>query len=97
MEAVKDRSSVHAVALVDERDRIVAGTGAPHDLTGLARIARKVVRGECNLDHEEVTRGTDVLARGVHAGGRTLYFAALGERVTRLPEAAQAVERILAS
>jgi hypothetical protein len=97
MEAVADRSDVHAVALVDEGGRIVAGTGMPKELGGLARIAGKVARGELNFDADEVTKDTDVLARGVRAGGRTFYLAALGERVRRMPDAARAVARILAA
>ena len=36
VEAVRDRSDVHAVALIDEAGRIVAGTGMLTDLKGLA-------------------------------------------------------------
>jgi hypothetical protein len=95
MEAVHDRSAVHAVALVDDAGRIVAGTGMPRELTGLARIAGKVARGEHNLEACDVTKDTDVMSRGVRAAGKTFYLAALGDRVSRMPDAARAVARIL--
>lgn len=97
MEAVHDRSEVRAIALVDGIGKIVAGTGTARDLAALSWIAGPVSRGEPCIDLGHVTADTDVLARAVHAGGRTLYLAALGERVRRMPDAARAVERILAS
>jgi hypothetical protein len=96
MEAVHDRSAVHAVALVDDAGHIVAGTGMARDLSGLARIAGKVARGEHNLEACDVTRNTDVMSRGVRVAGKTFYLAALGEHVRRMPDAARAVSRILA-
>jgi hypothetical protein len=96
-EAVADRSDVSAVAIVDDAGRIVAGTGMPRALVGLSRIAGPVARGEACLDLGHVTRDTDVLARRVDASGRTLYLAALGTRVRRMPDAARAIERIVAA
>jgi hypothetical protein len=95
IEAVADRSDVSAVAIVDDVGRIVAGTGMPRALVGLSRIAGPVARGEACIDLGHVTRDTDVLAREVDAAGRTLYLAALGTRVRRMPEAARAIQRIV--
>ena len=97
MEALLDRSEVRAVALVGDDGRIVAGTGMPRDLVGLALIAKPLARGEPCLDVEEVTRGTDVLTRGFQAGGRTVYLAALGTRVRHMTDAVRGVERILSA
>jgi hypothetical protein len=96
-EAVADRSDVSAVVLVEQGGRIVAGTGMPREIVGLSRIAGPIARGEPCVDMGHVTRDTDVLARGIEAGGRTLYLAALGTRVRRMPEAARAVQRILSA
>ncbi len=97
MEAVADRSEVRSVALVDERRRIVAGMGMPRDLAGLAKVAGGVARGERPVEFESVTEGTDLLARGITLGDRTLYLAALGTRVRRMSDAANAVARIFAA
>jgi len=97
MEALLDRSEVRAVALIEDNGRILAGTGMPRDLVGLALIAKPLARGEPCLDVEEVTRGTDVLTRGFRAGGRTVYLAALGTRVRHMTEAVRGVERIMAA
>jgi hypothetical protein len=65
---------------------------------GLSHIAGPVARGEPCLDLGHVTRDTDVLSRRVEAAdGRTLYLAALGTRVRRMPDAARAVQRILSA
>jgi hypothetical protein len=94
-EAVADRSDVSAVAIVDDAGRIVAGTGMPRALVGLSRIAGPVARGEACVDLGHVTRDTDVMARRVDAACGTLYLAALGSRVRRMPEAARAIQRIV--
>ena len=97
VEAVRDRSDVHAVALIDEGGRIVAGTGMLTDLKGLAQIAGTAVGGQRSPAFDEVTVGTDVMARAIHGGNTTLYLAALGTRVAKMPDAARAVSRIVAA
>ena len=94
IEAVADRSEVHAVALVDDNGHIVAGCGMPSDLAGLAKLAGPVTRAQSSACFEEVTQGTDYFARGVHARGKTLYLSALGSRVRRMNDAAAAIARI---
>jgi hypothetical protein len=94
IEAVADRSDVHAIALVSDEGRILAGTGVPRDLAGLARIAGPVARREKCEELERATEGTDVMVRAFAVGATTLYLAALGERVMRMGDALRAVERI---
>ena len=95
VEAVADRSDVHAVALVDGHGRIVAGCGMPHDLVGLAKLAGPVARAQSSECFEDVTRGTDFFARDVSAGRGTMYLTALGSRVRRMHDAAVAIARIV--
>jgi hypothetical protein len=97
VEAVKDRSEVRAVAVIDGDDRILAGTGMPHELSGLARIAGRVAQGEPCAELDDVTHETDLLTCGFAASGKTMYLAALGTRVNKMPEAVRAVRRILAT
>jgi hypothetical protein len=103
VEAVHDRSAVFAVALVDERGRIVAGTGMPRDVAGLARIAERTAQGETSQEIDEVAGGLDVLARAIpfaeitHDGEprvARVFLAALGTRVRRMHEASAAILRI---
>ena len=94
VEAVADRSEVHAVALVDDEGHIVAGCGMPHDLAGLAKLAGPLARAQSSACFEDVTRGTDYFARGVPVRGKTLYLTALGSRVRRMNDAAVAIARI---
>jgi hypothetical protein len=96
VEAVADRSDVEAVVLVDDAGHIVAGTGMPIDVRDLARVAQPIARG----DRDAISRvadGSDVLARRVVLGDRSLYFAALGTHVRKMTDAARAVERIFAA
>jgi hypothetical protein len=94
IEAVLDRSDVKCAALVDSTDaRIVAGAGTAADLKELARMAQRVARGDTSL----IGGTDDVIAREIVLPGRTLVIAALGSRVRRLPEAANAVARICAA
>lgn len=96
VEAVADRSGVRALVLVDDAGRIVAGTGRPGELPGLARAARDVAwrRGSA-AQVDALTRGADVTARSVATRDGMLYLAALGDRVTGVGDAVRAVQRIL--
>ncbi|HWL86335.1 MAG TPA: hypothetical protein VNO21_11065 [Polyangiaceae bacterium] len=94
LEAVADRSEVEAVALVDTRGNIVAGTGLPHDLAGIARVAGPVARGEECVDFDVVTATSDLFLRSIDAGDESLYLVALGSRVRKMNDAAMAVTRI---
>jgi hypothetical protein len=91
IESLADRSEVRAVALVNERGRILAGTGSAPDLRGLARLAGPI---EDHEDFEEVTRGTDLFARPVPFATGTAYLAALGTRMRRLGDAVNGIARI---
>jgi hypothetical protein len=95
MEALADRSEVEAVALVDKKGSIVAGTGLPHDLAGIAKIAGPVARGEECADLDTVTANTDLFLRTVDAGPESWFLVALGSRVRKLNDAAMAVTRIV--
>ena len=93
VEAVLDRSDVKCAALIDGNARIVAGAGTAADLVALARIASAVARGDAGaIDVDD-----DVIAREIPLPGGTLVLAALGDRVRRLPDAANAVARICAA
>ncbi len=94
VEAVLDRSDVKCAALIDAGSaRIVAGAGTAADLVALARVAGAVARGDAGgLDMDD-----DVIARAIPLPGRTLVLAAIGNRVRRFPDAANAVARICAA
>ncbi|WP_394832831.1 hypothetical protein LVJ94_40645 [Pendulispora rubella] len=94
LEAVADRSEVEAVALVDTRGNIVAGTGLPQDLAGIARVAGPVARGEECVEFDLVTATSDLFLRSVPAGDESLYLVALGSRVRKMNDAANAITRI---
>ncbi len=94
MESLADRSEVHAVALVDEEGRIVAGMGMPNELAGLAKIARGGIRREPSDQFEEVTRGTDFFGKEIPLAGGRVFLAALGRRVRKMSDAAVAIDRI---
>ena len=96
MEALADRSpEVAAVALIDETGTIVAGTGMPHELVGLAKIAAPLARGEHAPEFDEVTEGTDLLMRDFKVGDNAFVLAALGTRVRRMHDCVRGVGRIL--
>jgi len=98
VESVADRSGVRALVLVDDRGRIVAGTGMPDEVVGLARTARDVAwRRASPADVDAAMPGRDVTARAVVAPDGMLYFAALGDRMSGLGDAVRAVSRILAA
>lgn len=97
--AVARRSFVCAVAVVDDAGNVLAGAGRHEDLDDLKRVAGPAARGDRGPAFWESTRGTDLLTRPVRVGERgaerTVYLAALGARVRRMPDAARAVARIL--
>jgi len=95
VEALYDRSEARAVALIDEQGRIVAGTGMPNDLSGLAKIGPPMARGEACEEFDATTEGTDFFARGIGLDDGTLYLAALGTRLRRMYETVRGVSRIL--
>jgi hypothetical protein len=96
VEAVADRSDVPALVLLDDAGRIVAGMGMPNDVLGLVRTARNVAWGHATAaDIDAATGGRDVTTRSVATRQGTLYFAALGDRVTAVGDAVRAVQRIL--
>ncbi len=90
VEAVADRSEVHAIAVVDSDARIVAGTGYPEPLRDLARLAGD--GGPASPRFEEATQGTDYF--GCAAAGE-VSLVAFGERIPRLPDVVRSVKRIL--
>jgi hypothetical protein len=98
VESVADRSGVRALVLVDDRGHIVAGTGMPDEVVGLALSARDVAWQRASVATvDRMTRGRDVTARSVATPDGMLYFAALGDRMAGLGDAMKAVHRILAA
>jgi hypothetical protein len=95
IEAVADRSAVRAVALVNGRGRLLAGTGTPADLAGLARLAGPIARGEDCPDFDDITRDTDFFTRAVEVQSSTVYLAALGTRIRRMQDAVNGIGRIV--
>lgn len=94
VESVADRSGVRALVLVDDGGRIVAGTGMPDEVVGLAQSARDVAWQRASpATVDAVTRGRDVTARSVATRDGMLYFAALGDRMSGLGDALRAVHR----
>jgi hypothetical protein len=99
IESVADRSGAQALVLVDETGCVVAGTGMPTDVVGLARTTRDVAwRRASPAAVDEATRGHghDIAARTVATPDGPLYFGALGDGMTRVGDAVRAVQRILA-
>lgn len=94
-EAVRERSDVSAVAIVDASGSVLTGVGTAAELALLEQTASPAASGTWARDLDERTRGTDVLARGFDARGMRFYLAALGTRVRAMPEATRAVQRIL--
>jgi predicted regulator of Ras-like GTPase activity (Roadblock/LC7/MglB family) len=95
LEAVKQRSDVTSIAVVDARGLVISGTGSPRELAILGAVAAPVAAGTVNELCERLTAGTDVMSKPVRSRRGTLYLAALGARVGRMHEAARGVERIL--
>ncbi|HEY6460403.1 MAG TPA: hypothetical protein VIY73_09635 [Polyangiaceae bacterium] len=98
VESVADRSDVRALVLLDDGGHIVAGTGMPEEVAGLARAALDVAwRRASAREVDTLTKGADVTARPVPTRDGMMYFAALGDRMSGLGDALRAVHRILAA
>lgn len=97
LEAVRERSSVTSIAVVDARGGIVSGTGHARELAVLSAVAANVAAGVVTELCERLTVGTDVVATAVTTDTGKVYLAALGERVGRMSDAARGVARILAA
>lgn len=95
MEAVRERSEVSSVALVDTRGFVVSGAGPDEELWILGAIAAPVASGTVNEVCECLTEGTDVISRGVSTVDGTIFIAALGDKVSRMTDAVRAVSRIM--
>ena len=97
VEMLADRSGAPALVLVDDAGHIVAGTGMPGEVAGLAHTARDVAwRRASPADIDAATSGQDVTARTVATREGFVYFAALGNGMARVGEAVRAVQRIYA-
>ena len=95
LEAVRDRSDITSIAVVDERGLLVAGEGPERELLVLGAVAAPAAAGDFDAACERLTVGTDVVACPVELAEQTMYLAALGKRVSRMPEAALGVAPIL--
>lgn len=93
--AVKERSDVTSIAVVDARGLVISGTGTARELAILGAVAEPIAAGTVTDLCERLTAGTDVFSRAVRSPRGTMYLAALGDRVGRMHEAARGVERIL--
>lgn len=93
--AVKDRSEVSSIAVVDAHGRVISGMGTAQELAILGAVAQPVAGGTLNGLCERLTEGTDVMAKALKSQLGTMYLAALGTRVGRMHEAARGIERIL--
>jgi hypothetical protein len=93
--AVKGRSDVTSIAIVDSRGLVVSGMGSAQELAILGAVAEPIAGGTVSDLCERLTAGTDVLAKAVKSSHGTMYLAALGTRVGRMHEAARGIERIL--
>ena len=95
LESVRERSAISSIAVVDARGLVVAGTGPERELLVLGAVAAPAASGTFDAACERLTSGTDILSCPLALGGSTMYLAALGERVSRMPEAARSAARIL--
>jgi hypothetical protein len=93
--AVKERSEITSIALIDSRGLVISGMGTSRELAILGAIAQPVAGGKVTAACERLTVGTDVIAKAVRSPRGTMYLAALGDRVGRLTDATQGIERIL--
>lgn len=95
LSAVKERSDVTSIAIVDARGLVISGMGTARELAILGAVAEPIAGGTVTGACERLTVGTDVLSKAVRSSRGTMYLAALGARVGRMHEAARSVERIL--
>jgi hypothetical protein len=94
--AVKERSDVTSIAIIDAHGLVVSGMGTAQELAILGAVAAPIADGQITDMCERLTAGTDVMAKAVSSARGTMYLAALGSRVGRMHEAARGIERILA-
>jgi hypothetical protein len=97
LDAVRERSDISSIAIIDGRGLVVAGAGPERELLVLGAVAEPAASGVFDVECERLTEGTDVVSCPLALGERRLYLAALGDRVSRMPEAARGVARILHS
>jgi len=97
LEAVRERSRVTSIAVVDARGGIVSGTGQARELAILGAVAEDVASGVVTELCERLTAGTDIVATAVTTDAGKVYLAALGDRVGRMSDAARGIARILAA
>jgi hypothetical protein len=95
LSAVKARSEVTSIAIIDGGGMVVSGMGTAQELAILGAVAAPVAAGRISPMCERLTAGTDVLATTVKTPLGTMVLAALGSRVGRMRDAARGVERIL--
>ncbi len=95
LEAVRERSNISSIAIIDGRGLVVAGSGPERELVVLGAVAARAAIGEFDGACERLTIGTDVVSCPLAVGERKMYLAALGDRVRRMPEAARNAARIL--
>ena len=93
--AVKDRSDVTSIAIVDARGIVVSGMGSARELAILGAVAKPIAAGKVTDLCEQLTVGTDVIAKAIRSPLGTMYLAALGDRIGRMHEATCGAERIL--
>ena len=95
LQAVRERSDISSIAIIDGRGLVVAGSGPERELAVLGAVAGPAAYGAFDMACERLTAGTDVVSCPLALGERKLYLAALGQRVSRMPEAARGAVRIL--
>lgn len=95
LESVRDRSEITSIAVVDEQGLLVAGEGPERELLVLGAVAAPAAEGAFDAACERITVGADVVACPVELAPQTMYLAALGKQVSRMPDAALGVARIL--
>lgn len=95
LEAVRERSDISSIAIIDKRGLIVAGSGPEQELMVLGAVAENAATGDADGVVDRLTKGTDVMSCSVSIGEQPMFLAALGERVSRMPDAARGVARIL--
>ena len=93
--AVKQRSEVTSIAIIDSRGLVISGMGTARELAILGEVAKPIAAGKVTDLCERLTAGTDVIAKAVQSPSGTMYLAALGNRVGRMTDAARSIERIL--
>jgi hypothetical protein len=92
---VRERSEISSIAIIDGRGMVLEGAGPEHELMILGMVAAPAATGDFSLMCERMTEGTDVVSCPLASGEKRLYLAALGERVSRMPDAVRGVKRIL--